>query len=314
MGVSLGELEKKTGDAQLVGQAKISLGELTKVSASAGVDLTQDIFECGMEIDSSGSLAHAYSDGSVQTTAKRQLAWSSMVDSDGKSECGFFDSVAHKPTVLSLDNYRGWVDANRPEFGMTNLHDALVTIVHMAAGALNTPAILELIATKRFGGGYKIALEDLKPVQTKRIYHATIITDGGPSKGPHTGSGRYAEDYYPAIKELIVRMSYAGIFVKFIFVGNDPEGRDFLQFLDDMPVAKHPNDLADSGPKDPRAEDVDYFVGARYIDNVDKVEFPGGLRSVSDEKFAEAMTQELDTYVPCAIRRGLLATDNLVGA
>ncbi len=304
MGLSLGDVEKKTRDQQMVERASISLGSLRKASAATGADLTQGLFECGVEIDSSYSLNHAYYDGSVQAAAERALAWAAMVDNSGGVEAGFFDSQAHPVTILSLDNYRGWVQANQPPFGGTNLYDAIVTGARMAAKALGSNSILNLFAPKTFGSGYKTQLEDLRPIQTDRLYHLTIITDGAPNQGP--------SPYREAIKELIVRLSYAGIFIKFIFVGDDREGRNFLQFLDDMPVAKHQNDLADEGPTDPRAGDVDWFLGARYIDNVDKVEFLGGLACVSDEEFAEAMTQELPTYVPCAVRRGLVSQANVV--
>jgi hypothetical protein len=304
MGLSLGDIEKATGDNKLVGRARLSLGSLEKASREVGADLTKGLLECGVEIDASLSLGHAYSDGSVQKTGERVLAWVAIVDSNAEFEAGFFESSAHAPKSLGLSNYRGWVRANQPRLGGTNLYEAIEMGAKMAAKALNAPKILDLIAQKRMGSGYKLSLQEVRPVQTDRIYHLTIITDGAPNTGPRP--------YKDAIKELVVRLSYAGIFIKFIFVGNDRDGQEFLQFLDDMPVAKHQDDLADTGPADPRINDVDYYPGARYIDNVDKVEFLGGLSSVGDQAFAEAMTQELSTYVPCAVRRGLLSTANVV--
>lgn len=296
MGIQLGDLDKLTGgDQNMAKRFKLSLGELDKASSEIGFDLTKGLLECGLEIDSSGSLRRAYENGSVQETTERALAWVAAVDNNGEFEAGFFDTEAHKTTNLGLSNYKGWVQANRPPFGGTNLYEALVRGAEMAARALNAPQILDLIATKRFGGGYKTALQDLKPIKTDRIFHLTIITDGAPNHGPRP--------FQEAIKELVVRLSYCGIFIKFIFVGNDQEGRDFLQFMDDMVVAKHPND--------PQADDVDWFPGARYIDNVDKVEFLGGMHSVTDPEFAGAMTQELSTYVPGAYGRDLLAGTNL---
>lgn len=305
MGLSLGDIEKATGDQTMVRRARISLGEIDKASQETGVDLTKGLLECGLEIDSSGSLGHAYRDGSIQETGERTLAWVATVDSSGDFEAGFFDHNAHSPSNLNLGNYRGWVRANQPTLGATNLYDAIVCGTEMAAKALKAPQILDLIATKVIGSGYKLRLEDLRPIQTDKIFHLTIITDGAPNRGPRP--------YREAIKELIVRLSYAGIFIKFIFVGDDEEGRDFLQILDDMPVARHANDMAyPSDRKDPRRNDVDYYPGARYIDNVDKVEFLLGLAHVSDEEFAAAMTQELPSYLPSAVRRALVSGTNLV--
>jgi hypothetical protein len=332
MGLSLGDIDKRTGgDQKMVKRARISLGEIDKASQATGVDLTHGLLECGLEVDSSGSLEHAYSDGSVQETGERVLAWVAPVDNSGAAEVGFFDSTAHDPNTLDLGNYRGWVRANRPRYlGATNLYEAIVMGAKMASKALNAPEILDLIMTevpgssrgllgRRSGPEQRVGLDDsgnshyvlpldqLRPVKTSRLYHLTIITDGGPNRGPRP--------YRETIKELIVRLSYAGIFIKFIYIGDDPEGQDFLQLLDDMPVAKHQNDLADPTDRnDPRRNDVDYYPGARYIDNVDKVEFLRGLRHVSDEEFAQAMTQELPTYVPSAVRRSLVTTENLVAA
>lgn len=327
MGLSLGELEKKTGDAKLVERARLSLGCLEKTSQSAGVDLTNNLLECGLLIDSSGSLSHAYYDGSIQETGECTLAWIAMVDSSGAAEAGFWDSQAHKPQVISLDNYRGWVKKNQPSrFGGTNLYDAIVMGAKMAAGALNAPQILDLImaevpdenssggglfgrrsgGTKQqpglntSGGHYLLGLNQLKPIKLPKLYHLTIITDGASLQGPRPIDG--------AIKELIVRLSYAGIFIKLIFVGDDRDGREFLELLDDMPVAKHRDD------PHPKGEDVDWYPGARYIDNVDKVEFVQGLGNVKPAEFAAAMTQELDTFVPSAVRRDLLDARNLVAA
>lgn len=330
MGVSLGDIRKKTGDETMVRRATVSLGNLNKASQKTGVDLTKGLLECGMEVDASGSLRGAYSSGEVQETTDRSLAWIAVVDTSGAAEVGFFGTEAFEPTSLNLSNYRGWVRNNQPrEFGYTNLYDAIVMGAKMAADALKAPRILDLIKAQapkkssglfgRSGGTetriglddsgrsqYVLGLSELRPIKTRQIYHFTIITDGAPYGGGPT-------PYESTINELIVRLSYAGIFIKFIFVGNDKRGKAFLDSLDDMPVARHQDDLADpKNQKDHRKKDVAYRPGIRYIDNVDTVEFPRGLKSVSDEEFAAAMTQELDTYVPSAVRRDLLDPANLV--
>lgn len=330
-GLTLEDISKQTGgDQEMVSRAKISLGHIEKSSQQAGVDLTNGLMECGFQIDSSYSLRGAYINGSVQETASCGIAWASLVDGSGDAEAGFFDSVAHQPKKISLANYNGWVEKHRPDFGGTNLYDAIVMGAKMAADALKTPQILDLImaevpdgssgglfsrksGTKQQpglteeGGHYLVDLKDLKPVQTDKMYYLTIITDGAPMQGPRP--------YKDTIKELITRLSYACIFIKFIFVGTDENGRKFLELLDDMATMTHEKDLADPADReDPRHEYVPWKPGVRYADNVDKVEFPGGLASVSREDFAAAMTQELDGYVPSAFRRGLLTGKYLVQA
>jgi hypothetical protein len=70
--------------------------------------------------------------------------------------------------------------------------------------------------------------------------------------------------------------------------------------MDDLKQAFHSDDPNDDDVKNGRGQPL------RLIDNVDKVEFPLGLASVSDDAFAAAMNQELDTYIPSAVKRGLL--------
>ena len=304
MGVSFDKVVQETGnDPRIVEPYRLNVNHVAAAGRLAGVDLTHGLIEGGLEVDNSFSMQFAYDAGKVQNTVIEALSWLIVVDAGGSCEAGFFDDKAHRMTNLTLKNYGDWVQKNKPGYGATNLYDAIYTGAKAASKALKAPGIMKLIA-KDFFGNYKVRLADLRPVQTDKMYHLTVICDGGSNRGP--------SPFKEAIKELIVRLSYAGIFIKFIFVGTDSEGREFLQLLDDMPVARHPADLADEGPRDPRYNDVELFVGARYIDNVDKVEFPRGLGSLRPGEFGGAMTQELNTYVPCAVRRGLLTMKNVV--
>jgi hypothetical protein len=341
-GLSLGAIEKATGNDPVVSKrAKLSLGSLEKTSKKTGVDLTAGLMECGLIADDSWSLKGAYDDGSMQATFDRTVVWSACVDGTGKGEAGFFNDDFYGPWEISLGNTRGWVNAKNPGFGGTNLYSALLGGVRMAAGALKEPRILDLVASRprggrsqRSGGGllsglrrggsaaqsdeptyglvedgnleYIRGLDELEPIQTDQFYHLTVMADGGSNRGPRP--------YRNAIEDLVVRMSYAASFVKFSYIGDDPSGEEFMQLLDDMAVARHQNDLPDQDDPmdDPRRKDVDPRPGIRYIDNVDKVEFPHGLADVKDDEFAAKQTQELDTYVPSAVRRGLLSEKHLV--
>jgi hypothetical protein len=231
MGLSIGDIEKKTGgDQDMVRRAGLSLGELTKtneaITRAEGwtVDVTDNLIEGGCEVDASISMTTEYNRGTVQAVAERVLAFYAVVDNDGIFPVGFFGTSAGRPVELTLENYLGWVGRNVPSLGSTNLFEAIYRGAEMAAQALGKPEIMNLVAynSGMMGGfkGWKTPYEQLRPVSAQRIFHFTVITDGAPTAGP-------GNNYYQRrdlIKELIQRMSYAGIFIKFIFVGSDPEG------------------------------------------------------------------------------------------
>jgi hypothetical protein len=310
MGINLGNVEKRienigdtTGGPQMVTRARISLGNIDKANKAIEkktgwtVDLTEGLVEGGLEIDASGSMGNEYRSGNVQSSAERVTAFYAVVDANGQFPVGFFHDDALDPVELNLGNYRGWVNNNVPRrLGMTNLFDAIYRGAEMAAEALGRPEIMELVRHSKSGYNHDrvswaLPYTELRPVAAPKIFHFTVIGDGAPTVGP----GKQH------IRELITRMSFCGIFIKFIFVGRDRDGERFLDELDDMKQRKH--------PADPNRKDVDDPTGRhelRLIDNVDKVKFSRGLGSVTDEEFAAAMSQELDTYVPSAVLRGVL--------
>lgn len=87
-----------------------------------------------------------------------------------------------------------------------------------------------------------------------------IVTDGSP-------------DDQEAVKRLICELSQYPVFVKILRVGNDPWAKKFTEFLDDM---------------------ESHSPGSRLFDNVDCPE-DSLRRSMSDDAFNEAMTQETDS-------------------
>jgi len=311
--IALGDIDKEIGDDKAMQRrVRVALGEIDKTNSAVGFDISDDVMDGGVLIDSSGSMSPWYGDGTVQVSAERVLGYYGPLDRTMSCECAYFDDVARRTDNISLKNraYVGFVNRTKPaRLGGTNLYDALLMGVEMAAEALKDKRILDVVKTSKGGmfsrsqrGEWVTPTSELKPLANSKFYHLTIITDGAPTVG--------ITDPY-VIMELIVRLSYVGIFIKFVYVGNDRHGELFLEQLDDMKTMKHNNDLADpSDPDDPRHEDVDPQtqrgqLPLRYIDNVDKVKL-GDPRLASDEDVADAMNNELPTYLRSAKNRGLL--------
>lgn len=125
-------------------------------------------------------------------------------------------------------------------------------------------------------GGTKYApiLRDLITIAMKsnELIFAVIVTDGDPSDADST-------------RELVKEASQYGILLKFVGVNNV----DYLRELDDM-EKRHP--------------------GSRLFDNVDTQIFDGDelptIFDVSDEQFAEAMAEEIQTSLLAAHDAGVI--------
>ncbi|HSE61786.1 MAG TPA: VWA domain-containing protein [Candidatus Saccharimonadales bacterium] len=299
--IALGDITKEVGDDQaMLRRVRVALGEIDKTNEAVGFDISDGRLAGGVMLDSSVSMRPWYQDGTVQVTTERIAGYFAPIDKTYTLECGYFDTEARQVEDLSLRNraYVGFVNRTVPRLGSTNLYAAILVGVEMAAQALNDKRILDYIKPKktwtgRSTGEWDIPTHQLRPLAGATVYELVIVTDGAPTAGITDPI---------KIMELLIRLSYVGIFVKFVYVGNDSAGKKFLQDLDDMDTARH--------PKDPRPEDVDPTtyrgrLPLRYIDNVDKVEI-GDPRNATDEAVAAAMNNELGTYLPSAVRRGLL--------
>jgi|GEM_PF-5268969 len=306
MGLSFEKIQEKTGNnpdvIESFQHAKVELKKTNEQIARAEgweVDITVDFIEGGLAIDSSGSMARDYTSGSVQMAGNFVLGYYAAVDKSGSFPAWFFDTDVHPATELSADNFQGWVHKNAPEIRyMTNLFGGIYQGAEQAAKALNKPKIMDLVAFNTDWSGnfksWKTPYEQLQVVPVERIFHFTVICDGGPTVGP----GNRSAGKRDMIKQLIQRMSYTGIFIKFIFIGRDEEGEEFLQAMDDLKVAYHDDD-----PQDNNVRPGSGLV-LSYVDNVDKVAFPSGLKVVSKKEFAVAMNQELGSFVRSALKRG----------
>ncbi len=246
-----------------------------KVNAAIQVMLTNKVnpnqaWQCILVVDRSGSMSHEYRDGSVQDAVDRTLGFSVIVDDDGEVPTIFFDHQIEEKLVKLTDFHQYVKRSGITARGSTDLALALKHVAEITGNG-------DLFANggggfmKRGGGAPK---PSIKPMQTPAF--VTIVTDGSPNDRN-------------AATDVIRRLSYRAVFLKFIFVGNDRGGWAYLESLDDdIPVG------------------VDYDKGGRLIDNVDAKQL-ASLGGTSDNAFYEAMLDEVPTYLAAAKQKGLIA-------
>lgn len=94
--------------------------------------------------DHSGSMRSYYKSGSVQQLAEKVLAIALNFDDDGEIPNLYFDSRAHEPFNVNLDNIGEALEANRPpRMGTTNYADAMHAVVkHYKATGTKNPAFV----------------------------------------------------------------------------------------------------------------------------------------------------------------------------
>ena len=98
-----------------------------------------------------------------------------------------------------------------------------------------------------------------------------IVTDGAPNDRQ-------------AVIDLIAQMSEYPIFIKIVLVGDDPQGKKFVEYLDDL--EKHE-------------------PGRRLFDNTDAQHIRDASR-VSDDDFNKAMTEEVPSAIDAMRHAGLV--------
>lgn len=81
-------------------------------------------------LDHSWSMDHHYLAGSVQRITEQALALAVEVDDDGKVPVFYFASGTQKPVIVSLSNYRGFVDSThrKAPWGGTDYAHAIRTV------------------------------------------------------------------------------------------------------------------------------------------------------------------------------------------
>lgn len=115
----------------LVKTARVSLEKRGLVGVQAATYLV---------LDHSGSMRRHFASGLVQRFSERVLALGSLLDDDGTVPVTMFDTVAHEPLDIRIDDYRGAIDIIKHKvgrWGTTNYADAIRSVVdqHLESGA-----------------------------------------------------------------------------------------------------------------------------------------------------------------------------------
>jgi len=265
--VNLATVKQKAAEAD----AKQGTGGLMtrKVDAAAKTMLKQkvnpnQIWAVVGVFDRSGSMGNEYADGTVQELAERVLAFSVIVDDDGTVPTFFFDHDVFRREI-KLNDFHGYLKKNGIRAGgSTGLTEALEAVAKETGNG-------DLL-----GGGFfhrAAAAPTAKKAATPSF--VVIVTDGRP-------------DNAASARDMIRKLSYRGVFLKFLFVGHDRQGWEFLRGLDsDIPVG------------------VPYEHGGRLIDNVNAQNM-GSVRNMSDEEFFSAMFAETTDWLQSARQAGLI--------
>lgn len=216
--------------------------------------------------DKSYSMDDEYRKGTVQEVVERTLGFAVIVDDDGSVPAVFFGGNIADYTI-ELSDFHQYIQRNhiQPD-GSTPLTEALARVANITGNG-------DLVKS---GGGFFNRSEPKPSIRKMDTpAYVVIVTDGVPND-PTSAT------------DLIRRLSYRGLFLKFIYVGNDKQGWKFLESLDDdIPVG------------------VSYDQGGRLIDNVDAKNL-GNIGKMSDEDFYAAMFDEAGSWLAAARTNGLI--------
>jgi Mg-chelatase subunit ChlD len=216
--------------------------------------------------DKSYSMEREYQRGTVQEVVERTLGFAVIVDDDGSVPAVFFGGNIADYTI-QLSDFSRYIERNHIGVdGSTPLTEALAKVANLTGNG-------DLLKS----GGGLFRRDEPKPSVRKMDTPAyvVIVTDGVPNDKA-------------SATDIIRKLSYRGLFLKFLYVGNDAKGWAFLESLDDdIPVG------------------VPYEQGGRLIDNVDAKNL-GNISSMSDEDFYAAMFDEAGTWLTAARTNGLI--------
>ena len=117
--------------------------------------------------------------------------------------------------------------------------------------------------------GLREAFEVAK--QADNPVYLLVVTDGAP-------------DHQASVVQLVKEMSEYPIIIKFLLVGSDQRGKNFLEYVDDL---------------------EQHEPGGRLFDNVDTQHIVN-VSSVSDDDFSKAMTEEVPEAIAAMRTAGLV--------
>ncbi len=228
-------------------------------------------------VDRSGSMRDEYNSGAVQNAIDIALGFALIVDDDGNVPTVFFDDRLETHTI-DTGNFHGFL--NKYGIRARNTTDLTSALHEVAKITGNGDLFSGGGGMFRRGGGTKPTVKHMQMPA-----YAIVITDGVPND---TGSATDA----------IRALSYRGIFLKFIYVGDvsvdrsgeprDPGLRFLMSLDDDIPVG------------------VPYERGGRLIDNVD-VKPLGSMMGASDGVIYDAMFDEVSTWTAAAKANQLIS-------
>lgn len=210
-------------------------------------------------------MGNEYRNGTVQEVVERMLGFAVLVDDDGSVPLIFFDNRIDQREV-KLDDFHNYVSRNRIDAGgTTDLAGALATLAQETGNG-------DLVS---HGGLFRRGGGTPSPKKSDMPVYAIVVTDGLP-------------DDPESATDMIRKLSYRGVFLKFLFVGHDRRGWNYLDTLDnDLPVG------------------VPYERGGRLVDNVN-AQNVGDIRHISDDMFYEMMFAEVNEWLPAARANGLI--------
>lgn len=125
-----------SGIISFVKEAAVSLEKQGAAEERAAVYLVAD---------HSGSMTQFYIDGSMQDLAEKVLGMSANLDDDGIVPVVFFESRAHRPVEVGLDNYEGWMQRAHQSipWGSTNYVSAMDAVAkHYRGSKAKDPALV----------------------------------------------------------------------------------------------------------------------------------------------------------------------------
>lgn len=214
-------------------------------------------------VDRSGSMAPEYRDGTVQEIVNRMLAFSLIVDDDGTVPTIFFDNQVMQVDI-QLDDFHDYLSRNRIGAGGTT---DLTAALEAAARETGNE---DVIPTGGGRGGFlrRGSNRDPEPRKATTPAYVIIVTDGAPND-PASAT------------EMLRRLSFRGVFVKILFVGDDARGWNYVDGLDNA-------------------------LKGCYIDNVNTQNM-GDVKRMSDDEFFNAMFAEVNDWLPNARAKGLIS-------